>query len=388
MSRQPADSEAKPRALVLSPESPYPMHGGGPMRTASIIEYLRRRYEVDVVVFVEEGQPAPEGATQVLRLPRHSRTLAARGARNLRRLVQNRPPLIDRFAGVEEEIAAAMRGSYEVVVVEHFWCAPYVHLLKAHARRVVLDLHNVESVWLERAAAVEGGLIRAAAIRWSRCCRRLEDELLPRFDAVLVPSEEDARAIPVPSVIYPNALPLVPAPDVQPGESVVFSGNLQYHPNQAALRYFAGEIWPRLRKCRPGLEWRVVGRNDASARSMLAGMEHVHVIGPVTDAIAAIAESSVAVVPLLSGSGTRFKIIEAWAARVPVVSTSIGAEGLPARDGEHLLIADDWRAFVRAICRLLDQPATAAQLRSSGRAIYEREFTWEAAWQRLDAVHL
>jgi polysaccharide biosynthesis protein PslH len=281
-----------------------------------------------------------------------------------------------------------MAGSYELAVIEHFWCAPYVGMLKPKSRRVVLDLHNVESVWLERAAAVESGLARAAAARWARRCRELEDELLGVFDVVLVPSEQDALAIGVPSVVYPNALPSVPAPDVQAGESVVFSGNLEYHPNLAALRYFSRDIWPVLRQCRPNLEWRVLGRNDEQARRMLAELPGVRIVGPVDDALRSIAESRVAVVPLLSGSGTRVKILESWAAGVPVVSTTIGAEGLRVRSGEHLLIADDAGAFVRAICRLLDDAALASRVRKNGRALFETEFTWEAAWQRLDAVHL
>ena len=364
------------------------MHGGGALRTASIIEYLRRRYEVELIVFAEEGKPAPEHATAVITLPRHSRTFPARATRNLRRWLLNQPPLMDRFAGVGEQVAGALRGRYEIAVAEHFWCAPYVDVLKAFSRRVVLDLHNVESVWLERAAAVENGLARAAAERWAERCRRLEHELLPRFDVVLVPSEADARAVPRETVVYPNAIPRAAVPDVQPGESVVFSGNLEYHPNLAAVRYFAREIWPLLTRCRPGLAWRVVGRNETQARRITAGIPGVRVTGPVGDAISAIAESRVAVVPLLSGSGTRFKIIEAWCAGVPVVSTTIGAEGLPARDGEHLILADDAEGFARAVCRLFDDSGLARTIRESARVLFESEFTWEAAWRRLEAADL
>jgi glycosyltransferase involved in cell wall biosynthesis len=364
------------------------MHGGGALRTASLIEYLRRRYEVELVVFAEEGRPVPEQATAVITLPRHSRALAARASRNLRRWLLNRPPLMDRFAGVSDQLRGALLGRYDLAVAEHFWCAPYVDVLKEHCERVVLDLHNVESVWLERAAGVENGLARTAAERWARRCRRLEHELLPRFDRVLVPSEEDARAVPVPSIVYPNAIPNAAVPDVHPGESVVFSGNLEYHPNVTAIRYFAREVWPILTRCRPGLEWRVVGRNDAQVRIMIAHIPGVRLIGPVEDSLKAIAESRVAVVPLLSGSGTRLKIVEAWCAGVPVVSTRVGAEGLPAGDGENILIADDAPAFAGAVCRLLDEPGLATQLRTNARALFEREFTWEAAWRRLDAADL
>jgi glycosyltransferase involved in cell wall biosynthesis len=233
---------------------------------------------------------------------------------------------------------------------------------------------------------VEKGLAGVAAQRWAERCRRLEQELLPRFDAVLVPSEADARALNVPSVVYPNAIPGVAVPNVPPTESVVFSGNLEYHPNVAAVRYFAREVWPILRRCRSDIEWRVVGRNETKVRRILSAVPGARVTGPVSDAVGAIAASRVAIVPVLSGSGTRFKIVEAWAAGVPVVSTSIGAEGLPARDGEHLLIADDASTFANSICRLLDDRSLAERIRDSARALFEREFTWEAAWRRLHAT--
>jgi glycosyltransferase involved in cell wall biosynthesis len=102
------------------------------------------------------------------------------------------------------------------------------------------------------------------------------------------------------------------------------------------------------------------------------------------NAIEEIAAARVVVVPLLAGSGTRFKIIEAWAAGRAVVSTTIGAEGLPARHGENLLIADTPREFAEAVSLLLASPALRAELSVTGRALYESEFTWENAWRKLD----
>jgi glycosyltransferase involved in cell wall biosynthesis len=104
----------------------------------------------------------------------------------------------------------------------------------------------------------------------------------------------------------------------------------------------------------------------------------------VDDALAEIAACAVAIVPLLSGSGTRFKILEAWAAERAVVSTSIGAEGLGAGDGEHLLIANDAAAFAQAIAGLLDDAALRRKLGAAGRALYLEKFTWPAAWRMLE----
>jgi glycosyltransferase involved in cell wall biosynthesis len=100
--------------------------------------------------------------------------------------------------------------------------------------------------------------------------------------------------------------------------------------------------------------------------------------------VAEIARSRVAVVPLLSGSGTRLKILEAWAAGVPVVSTTVGAEGLPLRDGETGILADGAAAFAAAVTRLLACMETRHKLGDAGRLLLEKEFTWETSWSSLN----
>ena len=182
---------------------------------------------------------------------------------------------------------------------------------------------------------------------------------------MLVASEEDRRRVDHPAVhVFPNALPEIERPHVAEADCIVFSGNLEYHPNIEAVRWFRSEIWPRLRD---STEWRLIGRNPEAVRRIVGGDARIRLIGPVDDAVAAIAEAKVCVAPLLSGSGTRFKILEAWAAARAVVSTTLGAEGLGGRSGEHLLIADDPEGFASAVLRLLADDDIAAQDRR-GRA--------------------
>jgi glycosyltransferase involved in cell wall biosynthesis len=97
-----------------------------------------------------------------------------------------------------------------------------------------------------------------------------------------------------------------------------------------------------------------------------------------------LARAQVAVAPVLAGSGTRLKILEAWAAGLPVVSTTLGAQGLGARDGENLLLADGGPAFAEAVSRLLASPDLRESLGAAGRLLLEKEFTWERAWKKLD----
>lgn len=388
----PAD---RPAALLLAAETPYPLTGGGALRTASMLHYFAGRYDTDLLVFREPGAPdpaktLPEGLARrvvVLELPAHRRDPAARVLRNAGRLARRVPPLIDRFSGFDRAIAAALAGRrYAVGIVEHFWCAPYADALAPFCDRLVLDLHNVESVLHERCATTETPAAAFAHRVFARASRRLERHWLPRYDRVLVPSSADAAVLPPHTrwTVYPNALPPAPEPVRCDEEAVVFSGNMEYHPNRSAVRFFRRAIWPILRESSPTLVWRLVGKNPEGVAEFTAGDPRIEVTGPVDDAIAELARSRVAVVPLLAGSGTRLKILEAWAAGLPVVSTSIGAEGLGARDGEHLLIADDAPSFAGAVTRLFDCNDLRIAIATAGRSLLHKEFTWETAWRKLD----
>ncbi len=400
MSKPFGDSGGRPTALFLTPEPPYPLAGGGALRGAALLNYLATRYTVDVMAFREPASPDPvetipralAGRVGVVNLPVHSRTAAARAWRNLRRMARGVPPLVDRFAGFAGEVAGALDGKrYDLAVIEHFWCAPYVEQLARRAGRVVLDLHNVESVLHERCALTERWPV-AWAHRWfARNCRRLERRLLPRLDLLLTASEADADRLrglssATPVEVYPNTIPAVARPERKPMDAIVFSGNMEYHPNIAAVRFFATRIWPLLRERWPGLSWLLIGKNPRSVLEFMERDPRIRVVGAVENSVEAIALAKVAVVPLLAASGTRIKILEAWAAGVPVVSTRIGAEGLPARHGEHLLVADDPAEFAEAVSALLESDSRGRQLAAAGRALYETEFTWEAGWRRLEKI--
>lgn len=355
-----------PPALFLSPEKPELGTGGGGMRSACLLEYLRRRYDVTVASFT---------------LRHHSRGAPARAWRNVRRLLAGRPPLFDRYSGYENQLPLQKR--YEIAVIEHFWCAEYVTALRSQCGRVVLDLHNVESALARTHAAAARWPESWMFERFTRMYERLEREWLPQFDAVLVTSHEDRARIHHPNaIVIPNAIPEIPLPDVPQRDCIVFSGNLEYHPNVEAVRWFHESVWPGLRADIG--EWRLVGRNAEAVAPMLAGDAQIHLTGPVEDAIVEIAPARVVVVPLLSGSGTRFKILEAWAAGRAVVSTSIGAEGLGAIDGQHLLIADDAASFATAVRRAWSDASLRRTLGEQGRALYLDRYTWAAAWRALD----
>jgi glycosyltransferase involved in cell wall biosynthesis len=300
------------------------------------------------------------------------------------------PPLVDRFAGFSAEVARAVSGArYDLGIIDHSWCAPYLQQLSPVCARTVLDLVDVESVLHGRCARVEGLATATAHRVFQHASRELERAWLPRFSLVLATSDADAAlagaiAPQARFAVYPNALPPTPLPVPGDEEAIVFSGNMEYHPNVTAVRFFRREVWPRLRERWPLLVWRLVGKNAAAVRQFTAGDPRIEVAGPVADAVRELARSRVAVVPLLTGSGTRLKILEAWAAGLPVVSTTIGAEGLPVRDGETALLADGAEAFASAVTRLLTCMELRQSIGRAGRLLLEKEFTWETAWKKLE----
>lgn len=377
-------------ALILSPEVPYPVVGGGPMRTASLFEYFGARFELDAITFRQPGAADPRklfppGKVRnlwVVDLPMHSKSPAARATRNLKRAVQNRPPLIDRFSGFEFPFLKGRQ--YDLGVIEHFWCAAYEAQLRPHCPTLWLDLHNLESEWHRTLAQSEGGVVRLAHRRFAMACSRMEAELLPRFDKLLVTSKADADRIQVPTAVYPNTIPLIPAPVRNERHTIVFTGNLEYQPNISAVRYFSTRIWPAIRQADPQVTWELVGKNPHAVAALVQDDPRIQLTGPVDDAVGRIANARLAVVPLLAGSGTRIKILEAWAAATPVVSTTLGAEGLNYTPGEELLVADTPDAFAQAVLKLLRDASLRGRMGAAGRLNYELCYTWESAWTVLE----
>lgn len=397
MKRPSADSGTEVRrALFVSPEAPYPMTGGGALRSASLLEYLAANYRVDLLLFRQPGAPDPAaeiprdlaGVVAVFQLPHHGKSAAARLWRNAVRALGGRPPLFDRYSGFEAAFSQALRGrSYEVAIIEHFWCAGYGEPIRPVARRLVIDLHNVESALAERLAAEARWPVSMMMQRFAAGYRRLERELLPRFDLCLTASQADLDRISeyrVEGRVFPNALPSRPtATAVEEEHCVAFSGNLEYTPNQGAVRFFFHSIWPKLRESWPDLEWKVIGKNPEAVRDIVRGDPRVSFPGPIPDAVEALARCEVVVVPLLAGSGTRFKILEAWAAGRAVVSTSVGAEGLEAVDREHLLIAESAADFAAAVHQLLSDRDLRWRIGQAGQKYFLARYTWESAWEHL-----
>jgi glycosyltransferase involved in cell wall biosynthesis len=209
--------------------------------------------------------------------------------------------------------------------------------------------------------------------RWTRAQRSAAEGTA----AVVVCSELDRRRFGHPAaVVVPNAyeLPGAPPARVAPADPVfTMVGLLTYPPNADAAAYFAREILPLIRTALPNARFKLVGRHDDAARAWSA-LPGVEVLGPVAELDAVFTSTMAVVVPLRAGGGTRIKILEAFARRVPVVSTALGCEGLDAGDGKELLVADGPDEFAAACVRLFEDDDLAGSLAEKGHALWSSRY--------------
>jgi glycosyltransferase involved in cell wall biosynthesis len=171
-----------------------------------------------------------------------------------------------------------------------------------------------------------------------------------------------------------------PTAAAREGAELVFTGSMDWMPNEDAVIYFADEVLPRIAAVIPEVTLTVVGRNPTGRiRALARANSRIRVTGRVEDIRPYVARAAAYVVPLRVGGGTRLKIYEAMAMGKPVISTTIGAEGLPVHDGKELLIADGAEQFAQAVVRVLGDRDLANGLSRRARAVVCERFGWEKA---------
>jgi len=262
---------------------------------------------------------------------------------------------------------------------------------------VVYSAENVESELARQLAPLaltrmSGARFRLGAWKF----RRFEASLLRQASLVTTVSERDAAQLRqlVPNArieVLPSGADIRGVPFVDHRENradvLIFVGTLGYLPNRDGVNWLADRILPLVRSGRPKVTARLVGSSAPSAFGALQG-NGVELVGLVPDVRPELATADLFVAPLRAGGGTRLKLLEAFAAGLPVVATSIAAEGLDAVDGIHLAIANDERAFADAIVGLLDDPAKRMAMTLAARQLVEERYDWGAIGGRFESLLL
>lgn len=403
---------ARSRILFLSQSLPYPPDSGVTSRTLNILRQLQQEFDVVLLPYFRRNhQPHAEAVHAARRALQASVThvgtpvpivaehaITRRVWDHLRSVLTRRAYTYYEYASRDyrEQLQRALVDSPPALIhldslSLHAWLAhlPAVPLVCTH--------HNIESEVLRlradhttstllaryirhQAAMVEGlerrlsGGFRLNVMMSDLDAERLR-RLAPRAQTLVVPNGVDTAFF-----VPDGARPPVPG-------RVVFLGPTYMFPNRDGMDYLLEQIWPRIRSAYPTATLQLIGASPAADRTRYERVAGVACLGRVPDIRPHMREASCCVVPLRVGGGTRLKILDAWAMGKAIVSTSLGAEGLDAVDGNNILVRDDPSAFAQAVISVLSDVGLRQALEANAREIAEQRYSWDGIGGRLRAAY-
>jgi glycosyltransferase involved in cell wall biosynthesis len=391
------------RILFVHKQMLFPRDTGGKIRVLNLLKHLGRWHDVTYVCNLRPGeeQYLPEMEALGLRMQTVPGATSRRGGLKfyteaLSNTFSQHPFTISRnydpaVRGKLAELLAAE--SFDLLICDTIVMARCTIGLPAPAS--VLFQHNVEAQILRRHADVAPGRVKRWYMRgqWGKMVR-FERECGAHFDAVIAVSEQDKALFEreygwrhvhaIDTAVDEDYFRADPAAEV-PGR-VVFLGSMDWMPNQDGVRWFVREVWPIVRAAHPYATFHIVGRNPPGDIRALGVTPGVIVVGGVPDVRPHLAGAAVVVVPLLVGGGTRLKIYEAMAMGRAVVSTGIGAEGLPVVPGEHYLKADDQADFATAVGKVLASRELRSGLGTAADRFVRERYGSEPVARQFDAI--
>jgi len=399
--------------LVLTQILPYPPDAGPRVKTWHVLQYLAQRgHRVTLVSYVRPDEtphlPAVRAiCDRVIPVP-IQRSRLRDLAYLARSLLTGRPFLIER------DDLPAMRAAVKQVLAETPMDVIHADQLGmaqfalrgaalpgagAHPPATLFDAHN--AVWLivERMAQNARPFLRPLINFEARRVKRYETGLLRKFDHTITVTEIDRQAyLSAGGEAVAQKLSVIPiATDTrtlqptarQPGSlNLLTLGTLHYPPNADGIRWFFTEIYPGVKAALAGVTLTIIGKNPPADFLALARQDSsVTVTGYVPDLDPLMAQAAVMVIPVRAGGGMRVRILEAFARAMPVVTTTVGLEGIDARPGEDVLVADTPAAFEAAVVQLLRDPQLQQRLAVNGRRLAEEKYDWPVVLQQMDAVY-
>ena len=408
---EPSPPHQRLSILWIARTCPLPANDGEKQRVYNLLKALAHWHDLTVVFRLIEPEEQAGlhamrricKAVHALQIPRPSGVLDR--LRWAAPFVFSRYPLslctvyFDPVRRLLQEVVNAT--AFDIVQVEHSSLSIYLDKLRLPMRlgrypATILTLHNIDYLRSARVLANQ-----RPGLRWlymkldSIKFRAWEMAALKRFDHVIAMSQLDRQLLladspqlqvsVVPNGVDAAAVPY--APPVPASERVVFVASMDSDANHDGAMFLMQEIWPLVKARRPAARLVIVGRGPRPALLNLHNGQDIVVTGKVNEVLSYYRGAAVAVVPLRSGGGTRLKILEAMAAGLPVVTTTVGCEGIEAQTGVHALFADEPKAFAAAVLRLMDEPALALRLSLAAREFVERLYDWGVIASGHDALY-
>ena len=393
------------RILNITNQIPYPVFSGAPLRTYNVIRQFAKNHEVYLAAFLETEEQR-KGINQLLEIckgvvavQKTKRRELIRWVKGVKYTLQGEPPELK--ISFSEELAKeilnlAAHVDFDIVQIEHGSMGLYLEVLPALLRnRVVWILHDIDFDKFRKIARIERKVDRKIRA-WihSVIMKRWQPQFAERFGLCITMSEADRRLLlsrnrNLRIEVSPNGVDThlyQPLPFEDKANKVLFVGNMGYQPNVDAAIYFCGEILPLIRNRINDVELWIVGIKPNAAVKKLEG-NGVFVTGGVPDIGPYYGRSKVCVVPLRAGSGTRLKILEAMAIGRPVVSTSIGCEGLDVSAGENIFIANDSKRFAELTVELLRNEDMRKMVAEKAREFVVASYDWDVIARKLLGVY-
>lgn len=388
------------KILTIAPQLPFPPVDGGKLAMYHPLRGLASRgHDQTLLCLTEHADPAAvkelEKLCRVFAIE-HRKAPTPAGA--LRSLFARDPYTLSRFhdARLLARLDTLLKESWDIVNIEMLHCARYgVHVKRKRDIPVVLRLHNVESVILQRFRSKQSNPLMRAFFRLEEGkLRRYEASVPALFDCVLPISPADERVMlerdpTLKTRVVQSGVdtdrPLLEGVEEEP-HAVLWLGMLSWPPNREGLWWFVEKVLPRLVSRDPQVRLYIAG--SAPPPEVLQFRHpHVTVLGFVKDVREAIQRCRVCVVPLHAGSGIRLKLLELLSMRRAVVSTSIGCEGISAVPGKHLLVADTPEDFAEAVAALLEDPSRSREMGDAAFEFVCRHYSWKEIVDTLESVY-
>ena len=389
--------------LLLTQVLPYPPDSGPKVKTYNVIKYLAQSHSVTLVSFVRGDQAAHiqhlEPYCQAVHTVQMKRGVLRDGMAMLRSWVTGRPWMMvrdDRRAMRDLIAGLCAEQSFEVAHADQLNMAQYAARVPGAFK--VLDAHNAlwllyRRLWLTTRPGPRKWLLG----RDWRLLKAYEGRICHEFDAVLAVSDEDRQALQeaagraVDITVTPIAVDTdevaVVEREADPNH-ILHIGTMYWPPNVDAVSWFVREVYPLIRQQRPDVQFDVVGSRPPAELLTLndAGLG-IHVTGYVEDPTPYQRRAAVMVIPLLAGGGMRVKILNALAEGIPIVSTTLGHEGIEVTPGRDILVGDTPEEFAAQVLRVLDDPELGRSLAANGRRLVVEKYDFHHACCPLDDVY-
>ena len=381
----------KPDVLVITSELPWPLNTGGHIRSFHILKALSAKFNVRVVAGVEvaddHGLPAlSRNGIRVVPAFQKKRNPFAEAGRVAQALLCEEP-----YVMFNRHNRPAMRQTIRKQLADKTPDVVYLDHLDPLAFRglfprvpVVADLHNVYSTLAKRVATERKFPVNLYLHNEARLLGYMEKQVAAAASVLMTVSDTEQGYFQrlggrnvrlVPNGVDCATFRKYPVGRNHERPTLLYLGALSWQPNAKAAEFMAREVMPQILKERPDVRLQIVGRNPGSEVNALAQLPNVEVHANVPDVGVYLEQASILAVPLDSGGGTRLKILEAFAAGLPVVSTPVGCEGIECRHGEHLWVTDRGR-FAEGLLDAINAPQLATEFAERGRTLAEETYDW------------